>query len=221
MILIMTSLIILLALTLGFGLYVFLLKKPSPVNCSKNQKWNSTCTFPLELFEDATISAPKVDLELKEFTVDTSVGGPLCVPVWYCFRYVNPLTGGYGPMSEWTKKPIIAGSKDLPCPISSSGSSQCGVDVLIGKEGENANSIVVGTTKDLDMPVEFFANVHRFIGETPPEPDIAKTEIVGFLIQASISGDDGFKYKLSLPDTPCSPNPFSNKPPLECKCSKN
>lgn len=206
---------ILLLLTIGFGIWVFLLKKPSPgVDCHKRGDWvwSPDCKYFEEKSFDPTLKDPsQLQLYLVKFDNVSGAGPPVCLPMWYCFRYVNVKTGGYSKFSKWTSGPVWAGGKPLPCV---KGLGECDDKyVLQGKKTCNFNQPSIGIPDLQYNPLKLqpgntfvYANIHRYVGnpgdtKPPGSPESTKTEIVGYLIPSKAV--PGIKY--AWPDVSFNP----------------
>ena len=173
-------------------LYVSLtITKPHVGTCDrlKNQKnallWNDDCSSIQEKNLDTNIPKPTESLYLSRFTSSESLGPPLATHVWYRYKYVNGKTGSYGQFSPWTKSPIIAGGKDLPCK-----------DDCSNIDYDKCESNLVQVSIDsLDAKVEnnMYANVYRYISKTANQPtdNTKNDELIGMLIP---DGHKGGKF---------------------------
>ncbi len=199
---IMIWLFLLLLLTITFGVWILILKQPHPgIDCRKMSGWvwAKDCTHIEEKFPDPKLDDPsKLQLYLVKFSRADGAGPPVCLPMWYCFRYVNVKTGGYSPFSQWTHSPIRAGGDMLPC---LDGPGKCDKnEVLQGKKSCVFNQPIIGVPDLQYNPLEatddtfIFANVHRYTGKSkdtkpPGSPKTTDTEIIGYLIPTkSIKG---------------------------------
>jgi len=199
---ILTILAILVLATIGFGVWVFFLKQPHPgVNCHKTTGWvwSPDCKYIEEKFPDKSLADPgHLKLYLAKFSDVTGGGPPVCLPMWYCFRYVNVKTGGYSKFSQWTESPVRAGGDMFPCV---GGKGKCDPSLVPqGKKTCAFNQPVIGIPdlqydpfKVLHDGSFIYTNVHRYVGsptETKPPgtPEETKTEIIGFLIPSSVKG---------------------------------
>ena len=170
-------------------------------------KWLDTCYGFEEIFFDQTLPKPDVTidpntgqtserpnkLELTKFKFTSGAGGAVAYPTWYRWRYVNANTGGFGPFSDWTDKPIIAGSNKDQLPLANTYDVD---EVELEKDGCSNNNITIGLpSNSFEIPPGkpqkrynnnlIFINVHRYQNPdksivSQPSDDV-KTDIVGFL----------------------------------------
>lgn len=195
----------LLVILLAFGGWVLLLGKPSPgINCRERSDWlwSPTCKYIEEKFPDPSLQDPSnLKLYLIKFSQVRGAGPPVCLPMWYCFRYVNVKTGGYSGFSKWTDSPVSAGGDNLPC---LDGVGKCDNLVPQGKRSCNFNQPLIGIPNLQYNPLNpnpdgsfIFANIHRYVGNpgdtSPPgPPEKISTEIIGYLIPNKVA--EGVKY---------------------------
>ena len=189
---IIASIIVLLII---FTLWVNKLQQPTPgIDCRANSNWvwDSSCMFFQEKFQDTTLESPsKLHPVLTGFTYAKGGGNSIFLPMWYRFRYVNVLTGGYSDFSEWTQSPVISGSCCLPCP---DGPGVCPSTITPGFGSCSYNQPTVGiSTADAQYnPMEsqpdgsfIYMNLHRYVSssatDNDPPPEDATDQIVGFL----------------------------------------
>ena len=179
--------------------YLIKNKKVKPgISCKgKKEKWDSSCSWLMEIKYDPSIAKPKNPLYLLKFEYSKEIGPPVCLPMWYAYRYVDSKTGNYGSMSEWTTSPISAGGKNLPTPPGCTIEETC-----------EFNMPVIGVIEKLenDLTSGIWANVHRYVGDTDQSPLSSKemeekSTIIGMLVPFS-SGCDG-KYAWFDTDNPC------------------
>lgn len=185
-------LVIILVVIIALGVWVYFVS-PSPSDLCKtnsNWLWDPSCNYFQEKAYDSSLQSPsELQLYLVNF-VNSVGGGPnVCLPMWYRFRYVNVLTGGYSDFSKWTASAVQAGSSVLPC---LNGPGNC-PGITQGIKSCSFNQPTIGATYlhyNPNIPYNgayVFANVHRYTGGwndnplTPP-PDDAQDEIIGFLI---------------------------------------
>jgi len=203
---ILAILFLFLILTVVFGIWVFLLKKPHPgVDCHKTSDWvwSPDCTYIEEKFYDPKLADPsQLKLYLAKFSRVSGAGPPVCLPMWYCFRYVNVKTGGYSKFSQWTSSPIRAGGDLLPCV---KGPGKCDPKLVPqGKKTCAFNQPAIGIPDLQYNPLKLqpgdtfvYANIHRYVGsptdtKPPGPPEKTQTEIVGYLIPSKTV--PGIKY---------------------------
>jgi len=204
---------ILLLLTIGFGIWTFLLEKPHPgTDCLKSGwVWNPNCKYFEEKFYDSSLADPSdLQLYLVKFSRVSGAGSPVCLPMWYRFRYVNVKTGGYSKFSKWTSSPVRAGGKDLPC------LGKCNPN-LVPEGGKTCyfNQPAIGLPNLQYDPLDrqpgntfIYATIHRYVGkpgETKP-PESPEDEIIGFLMPTKTL--PGIKYAWNdVVFNPCNDNP--------------
>jgi len=177
----------LLVLLAALGVWIGTLPEPHPgLGCATTWKWDPSCIYIEELKPDSTLSRPAAQMYLVDFKETPNAGPPVCLPMWYAYRYVRAETGEYGPMSDWTKTPVQAGGVHLPttsCPISE---NTC-----------QFNNPILGVTSDLEyapMKTSVWANVHRYVGTVgqtnPPSETVMEREstIVGMLLPSTSRG---------------------------------
>lgn len=178
-----------------FAYWVVTMNKPSPgVDCTEKSDWvwDSSCLYFQEKFRDSTLQSPQnLNLVLTGFKFASGGGPSIYLPMWYRFRYVNVLTGGYSDFSDWTQTPVISGSCCLPC---IDGVGQCSSQVQSGYASCQANQPTIGIETDKaqyspSTPISgggfIYMNLHRYTGTDPtdntPPPKNVTDEIVGFL----------------------------------------
>ena len=178
--------------------------EPTPGNCGNikktqpNVKWSEDCSYIEENTPDGSLKTPKEVMYLTRFTSSPAFGPPLGANVWYRYRYVRGNTGGYGQFSPWTKSPIIAGSRNLPCKggdcsdVQKSGGDSCQSNIIqLGVDG-----------LDYSMSSNIYANVHRVVlpsTNSSPPSNTAKSEIVGIFTPSQ-----GKSYQIvDLSKSPC------------------
>lgn len=194
-----------------FFVYVLFLQNPSMINCSNNSyMWNQNCIGFQENFLDDSLKIPSKPLSLVSFDNVQGAGNPIYLPMWYKYKYINLKTGGYSKSSEWTDKPIIAGSCCLPCL-----NDNC--DFSIGFSTCNSNSPKIGIfEKDLDYKPfsidedgnSYGINIHRYVDPnpnrtTPPSQD-EDGVIIGYLIYGGIVQNQGVAVWNDVLANPCS-----------------
>lgn len=106
-------------------------------------------------------------------------GRPWCQPTWYAIRYVNMNTGEYGPLSEWTQKPISAGASDFPC------KSSCKFPV--GQQSCKFNHITLASDENVpggQWGNPYVVNIHQQTGTFNGESD---GDIIGWMTPGSIA----------------------------------
>lgn len=195
--------------------------KPPGISCEKSG-WSCLPSGIgiKETSPDPSLKSPaNQELYLAKFVKASGAGPVLCLPMWYCFRYVNAKTGRYSPFSKWTSLPVYSGAEKLPYPPRGSG--------LVGKQTCSFNQPTIGAMS-LDYPFtmnargEFIvANLHRYVGKTeingnneipPPDPNKTPvvTEIVGYL--TPYTGSGGIKYAWAdIMNNPCRNNGCSSR----------
>jgi len=210
-------LIVILILIIGFGIWVYLLKKPTTgVNCHTKSKWlwNKDCKSFQEKFYDATLKSPaKLKPYLLNFTHASGGGPSIFLPMWYRFRYVNVNTGGYSDFSDWIAAPVISGSCKLPC---IKGVGKCEGQIIQGYDSCLFNQPTIGIAES-DIAYDFtkalpngdfvYINLHRYVGEssadaTPPPPN-AKDEIIGILAAIETIGGKKYYSMIDVLKNPC------------------
>ena len=161
-------LILLIGISVGVYAFYKLKKSSSGIHCNTSQQ-DTNCIYYLEKYADSTITTPLQSLFLGSFSYSRGAGPALCQPMLYAFRYVRQSDGGYGPLSPWTTLPIFAGSCNLPCAPKVCGTS------LVPPAGNSQASITynspqVVTVSNLDYPLYqgYVANIHRYVGTSPP-----------------------------------------------------
>lgn len=177
--------LILIMIGLGYSVWwVKTLEKPSPGNSCKNGwMWDDTCTYIKEIKQDATLKSPSAPPSLINFTKSEGAGPPIFLPMWYRYRYVNVVTGGYSEFSPWSKAPVMSGECDLPCIDDkcsfTTGPGSCTFNqpvVGVDKSSIEYSPVDKGTGGEL-----IYMNLHRYVGQEPPT-DTTKDEIVGVMI---------------------------------------
>ena len=214
---VLIALTILLIAALIFGGWVVILKQPHPGrDCHKHSDWmwSPDCKYFEEKFYDSSLADPSdLQLYLVKFSRVSGAGSVVCLPMWYCFRYVNVKTGGYSKFSKWTSAPIRAGGDNLPC------LGKCNPDLVPeGRKSCYFNQPAVGTPDLHYDPLKrqpegtfIYTNIHRYVGkpgdtEPPGPPEETKTEIIGFLIPTR--SVPGIKYAWNdILFNPCKENP--------------
>ena len=207
--------------------WTYTLPKPSPGSgCTNNTSWvwDESCLFIKEVKLDPSLASPKgIAPVLVGFTKSAGAGPPLFLPMWYRFRYVNVLTGGYSEYSDWTKSSVMSGSCCLPCdgvcPFSVGDVTCTYNQPVIGINRTN----IKYSPKLAQKNGEFiYMNLHRYVGKVGDDkpPDNAKDEIVGMMIMpkgkyfACIDVlNNPCKKGCQVPDL-CSSNPCD---PEKCK----
>ncbi|MDB4769366.1 hypothetical protein OAG24_00225 [bacterium] len=196
------TIIILILILIAVAVWIWFIKNPlnPPIDCTKSGwAWDPSCLFFKENFSDGSLIAPDNEIYLVGFkeTKSSAVGPPLCIPMWYRFRYVNVNTGGYGPLSKWTSGPVRSGGIGFPCIRDSN--NECPAHIDEGKKSCDFNHPIVGVKdlhydprKPLDNGDFVWTNIHRFDGGNNPPPDNEEGKIVGYLYPAS--GLEGVKY---------------------------
>lgn len=213
-------------LLIVFGWWTYHLPQPKPGrDCHKTSdwKWSENCMYIQELTPDSTLESPsELSVYLVDFSYSPSLGKPFFLPVWYRFRYVNVMTGGYSDYSQWTTTPVISGSCTLPCAggtCPSKGYSTCTY---------NRPVIGISTLDSQYNPTKYqsgtyvYLNLHRYVGtsssQTSP-PDNAKDEIIGTLQPGQYVGGVQYFTFSDVFDNPCSegcPTPSWCAAPSTC-----
>lgn len=172
----------------GLQYYKKYQKRPPGRSCSGGWKCLPGNIGFQEITSDPSLSTPDEELYLAEFSQSSSLGPPVCIPMWYCLRYVNVNTGGYSKYGPWIKLPVNAGAATLPYPSSNQGP--------LGKNTCQFNRPTIGV-KTLKYPFlpdkdgkMIAANLHRYTPSSesdinpPPDPNTTsvKTDIVGYLL---------------------------------------
>ena len=192
----------------------YYIEKRKPIDCrASGWVWSENCTHFEEKFPDSKLKDPSnLKLYLVAFSQVDGAGPPVCLPMWYCFRYVNVKTGGYSPFSQWTTGPVRAGGFNLPCL-----DGKCGDKVLQGKKSCVSNQPTIGVPDLQYDPLKLtddtfiYANIHRYVGKPndmspPAHPAATPTEIIGYLIPNK--GIKGIKYAWrDVLYNPCRNNP--------------
>jgi hypothetical protein len=178
-----------------FAFKVYYMKAPTPgrdCRATSDWLWSDNCLYIQELQPDYTLSSPtNLRPYLIDFTYSPSSGNSFFLPVWYRFRYVNVLTGGYSDFSNWTQTPVISGGCCLPCV---GGPGNCG-DMKTGYSSCSFNRPTIGiSSKDSQYnPTQYqestgtyiYLNLHRYVGtsynQSSMPPDNAVDEIIGTL----------------------------------------
>jgi len=202
-------------LLLYFIWWVKKLSKPTPGRSCHNTGWvwNDSCLYFDEKQYDPTLSSPS-DLQpyLIGFSSSPSVGNPLYLPMWYRFRYVNVVTGGYSDFSKWTSSPVISGSCCLPCP---GGAGKC--SFTQGPTTCSYNYPVIGISESDSSYKPYtpqpdgsfiYINVHRYVGKsytdnTPPSDNV-EDEIVGYMTPGKQYGGVNYYSLNDVLYNPCS-----------------
>lgn len=211
---------------LSYGIWwAYTLQKPLPGGgCGKSGwLWNESCLYINEVKPDPALVSPKgLSPVLIGFTKAAGAGPPIFLPMWYRFRYVNVLTGGYSEFSDWTKSPVMSGACCLPCdgvcPFAT-GSTTCTYNQPV--IGIDKTKIKYNPQVQQEKGEFIYMNLHRYVGKigdkTPPTD--AKDEIVGMMIMprrkyyAYIDVlDNPCKKGCQVPDL-CSSNPCDNTKP--------
>jgi hypothetical protein len=189
---------------------VKLQKMPEPTPgkaCDPNQVWaDSSCATIKELKFDPTIVSPAgKSMSLLAFEAQGTSIQPIYNPVWYRFRYVNVVTGGYSNFSDWTLSPVMSGSCCLPCV---GGVGQCDSSIGNGYTTCKANMPTLGVEQTvLDYPplapvdangTAFVPSVHRYTNPpgvtTKPSSDV-KDEVVGVMdMMKTVSGKNYYTF---------------------------
>lgn len=187
--LIVVLVIILILIAVVIWIWIVKRKPKPPIDCTKSGwAWDPSCLFFKENYPDPSIIKPDNQVYLVGFkrSDEDAIGPPICIPMFYRFRFVNVITGGYGPLSKWTQSPVVSGGTNFPCV-----DEKCPSSVGEGKQSCNYNHPVVGV-KDLHYNPNkpnnegdfIWANIHRFDGtpdQTSPPPDSEEGKIVGYL----------------------------------------
>ncbi len=177
--------------------------KPNPgQNChilDPSGKWSENCMYIQEIKPDSTLKDPIDPAYLISFTSAPKIGPPLGANVWYRYRYVRGDTGGYSKFSPWTKSPIIAGSKNLPCKTSG-----CPGVKYSGSQSCDSNLPTIEIEKsDYNIASGVYINVHKYAyppQHTAPPPPNAQDEIVGIFLPR---GDTSYTFTDALSPSPC------------------
>ncbi len=184
----MIILVMFIFMVIGFAVWVYTLPPPYVKSCNKRRKtnpaWNDNCLYPRAIgVQDPNMEDPsEKQLFMAGFSYSASGGLPLCLPLWYRFRYVNDISGNYSEFSQWTCSAVVAGGTNLPClPDCSEGSCS---EKISGEASCTFNRVVIGVTNDLKYgltPNEDgsinWAVVYRYVGQAdtvsdpPPEGD--------------------------------------------------
>lgn len=191
----LSGLALFLIILLIFGAWVLFLSKPHiGVDCKKSGwVWSDDCLYFQEKFFDSNLKDPShLRPYLVKFSDVDGAGPPVCLPMWYCFRYVNVKTGGYSKFSQWTEAPVHAGADTLPCV---DGVGKCNKNyVPQGGQTCGFNQPVIGVPNLQYSPLKqepgdtfIYANIHRWVGQSgdvkpPGPPETTKTEIIGYFI---------------------------------------
>ena len=159
------------------------------------------CTFFKESSPSSTLTLPPPQPYLLNFT-QASQGAPWCVPTWYALRYVDSATGEYGPLSAWTRSPVVAGSTltAQACPHGKCYFSDNGVVTPPGPGTCTFSTPVVGVVEALQYSPEtdgVWVNVHR--QSTTLDPSSEGT-IVGYLLPQSYTTPVGWNSPASFQD---------------------
>ena len=173
-------------------------------NCDKLRKenpvWSENCAYPQATGKlDTSMATPTDLLYMASFSYSTAGGLPMCLPLWYRFRYVNSKSGNYSNFSKWSCSAVTAGGTNLPCVGCTEGSCS---DKISGPASCSFNRVVMGVTTDLqyntlsptgDGSINA-AVVYRYVGkstdvDTPPSDDPTIGEPLGMLaLTSSYSG---------------------------------
>lgn len=206
--------IVFLILLIGISVGVFVYYKVKETGggndgpkCNQSQM-SSNCLYYQEKYADSSITTPTQQLYLGQFTYSQGAGDALCQPMWYAFRYVRQSDGGYSALSPWIQSPVFAGACTLPCAPSVCGTPQVPPN---GRPQDSVtyNAPTIVTVSPLDYPLDllsssgatYVANVHRYVGVTPPSATEEGT-IIGMLEPQPQPNPNGF--------TAVIPDVFSN-----------
>ena len=215
------GLLLLLGSCIALGIWIYLLPEPKPGNCGNSTwLWDKSCLYIQETKPDKSLVPPKgVKPFLIRFGKSVGAGPPLFVPIWYRFRYVNVLTGGYSDFSDWTSTPVMSGACCLPCDGSCPfeiGINSCTFNQpVIGVKKSDAKYAPTTPTTSGGF---IYMNLHRYVGTVGEEkpPENPKDEIIGCLLAPSGSYftfvdvlNNPCKHGCPLPDLcsskPCDP----------------
>jgi hypothetical protein len=207
-------------LLLYFIWWVKTLSAPTPGKSCHNTgwSWNNSCLYFDEKEYDPTLTSPaELQPYLIDFSNSPSAGNPLYLPMWYRFRYVNVITGGYSDFSKWSASPVISGGCCLPC---KDGVGKC--SFTQGPSTCSYNSPVIGIAQSdsaynpqsMQSDGSFiYINVHRYVGklytETSPPADNVEDEIVGYMIPSAAYGSSYYILKDILYNPCNSGNQYS------------
>lgn len=202
-------------LILYFIWWVRNLPKPTPGKTCHNTdwSWNNSCLYFDEKTYDPTLKSP-ADIKpyLIGFSNSSGAGNPLYLPMWYRFRYVNVVTGGYSDFSQWTSSPVISGGCCLPCP---EGVGKCSFSQGSSTCSYNSPIIGIAQSESAYNPYSpqpdgsfIYINVHRYVGKsytdiTPPSSDV-EDEIVGYMIPGNIYGGVSYYGLKDVLYNPCT-----------------
>lgn len=204
-------------LSIYFIWWVRKLPKPTPGNSCTGTgwEWNDSCSSFKEISYDSTLSSPEgLTPYLIGFSYSSGTGSPLYLPMWYRFRYVNVLTGGYSKFSNWSLSPVISGSCCLPCP---DGVGVCSSQVPQGPKTCSYNKPIIGISQSDSNYNPFvpqsdgsfiYINVHRYVGKsyndlTPPSAT-AQDEIIGYMTTGFNYEGNSYYGMVDVLNNPCS-----------------
>ena len=184
----MIILVMFILMVIGFAVWVYTLPPPYVKNCKQwrktNPAFNEDCLYPRAIgVQDPSMKNPsEMQLFMAGFSYSASGGLPLCLPLWYRFRYVNDISGNYSEFSKWTCSAVMAGGTNLPCPPDCS-EGMCD-ERISGQDSCTFNRVVMGVTDDLQYGMTpdadgsvNWAVVYRYVGnadtvsDPPPEGD--------------------------------------------------
>lgn len=181
-------LVIILFILIAVSIVIYFYFDSTRSTCSSSEwVWDSSCLFFREISPDDSLKTPSQVLYLLNFN-NTPGGGPsVCLPMWYKFKYVNLVTGGYSKASKWTTLPVQAGAENLPC------NGKCPFPT--GSASCKFNQPVIGTSNLDYIPFQrqpdgsfIGVNVHRYVGrwgDTQPPSDNEEGTIIGILVPSS------------------------------------
>jgi len=194
--------ILLFFLVIGVIVWLVVRKTKPGLSCKRDTlKWDPTCLWMQELKSDSSIQQPQNPLYLVKFSYSENSGPPVCLPMWYAYRYVKADTGEYGPLSQWTTSPVSAGGQNLPLPPNCS----------ISDDTCTFNNPVIGVVDKLEYPLltsGIWANVHRYVGkmnqsQSPDSDTMEKNStIIGTLLPFSAGCNATYAWSDVL-DNPC------------------
>nr|QBK85753.1 MAG: membrane protein [Marseillevirus LCMAC101] len=186
--------------TIGFAIWVQMLN-PVTKKCNQLKKespaWNENCLYPQAIGKpDSSIADPSdKQLYMAGFSYSAAGGLPLCLPLWYRFRYVNDKSGNYSPFSKWTCSAVMAGGTNLPCDPNCPDSCDKRIS---GDASCSFNRVAMGVTEALQDGISSpekdgsinWAVVYRYVGkennvDTPPSEDPNVGDPLGFLVPSS------------------------------------
>ena len=197
----MIILVMFILMIIGFAVWVYTMPSPSTRLCKQwrktNPAMNETCLYPMAIGTlDSSMKDPsEMQLFMANFSYSDAGGLPLCLPLWYRFRYVNDKTGNYSPFSQWTCSAVTAGGTDLPC-FEDCPKNSCD-ERISGEASCSFNRVTMGVTTDLQygmIPQEDgsmnWAVVYRYVGQADdvaeqPSDDDNVGDPLGMLRQSS------------------------------------